>query len=964
MQIRGLRISTDRGILMALIHSPQGISPITRFPILSAIVPGSGTADSTSAALLVGTGLTETATVSFTGSSPSGGSTHYVEAGYSGDANYSSSTSGTTPLVSPWISTLLPSTGTPGTFVRIEGSDFGTQQSGSGVTFNGVSAQITSWSPTVIEAIAPPVSSSAPSGVTTGPVVVTECDSICNTSNPVVFTAPSGPTITGLSPSSGAIGTNVTVSGYDFGTSGTVTFNGIAAVPTSWGDESIITFVPLGATSGTVLVTSNGATSNRDYSFTVGLTITGISPTEGCAGTVVTIRGSGFGSQQDYSVVSFNGTIATPTNWSDGRIIVPVPSGASTGNITVVVNGLEALAPFLVLPSITSLSPSSGPVGTIVTVFGSNFGPSQGVSKITFGQAVAVPTQWSQNSIVVPVPSGAVTGPVQVWLGGVTSSNAVTFTVASTVPPGAAISGTVTQPDGVTPITGATVTVLQGSSATATTVTNSSGSYSISNLNAAAYNVQATAFGYGIAQQSGISVNSGQTATVNFSLSGRPTISYTYDELGRLVGVTDSINGAAGYSYDAVGNISGITRTSVGQASLLDFTPKAGAIGSAVTITGTSFSSNVQQDTVTFAGTAAAVNSATSTQLTATVPAGAVSGPITVTTPSGTATSSSSFTVTAPPVGLSITSFTPALGNAGTGITIAGTDFDTLSNDLVKFDGTPASLTAASPTSISTTVPASASSGPITIETPAGSAASISNFFVVPTSYTPSQVDFTGQMSINGSYTGTIQNAGDIGLLVFNAASGQEFGLQITGSTIGSGTISILTPSGASLTQSSFGTGSSLVGSLFAPVTGIYTILVASGTSSTGSLTVGLPLASPQAITSGVAQTVTTTTAGESAQFTFSGTAGQYASVTLTNNTFSACNVNVSILTPTGSTLASTGICGSSGILSPVALPTTGTYTLLIAPQNWRHRQCPCHPVCIQRTSRFNHFRYLLDSDY
>ena len=43
------------------------------------------------------------------------------------------------------------------------------------------------------------------------------------------------PTITAISPAGGAVGTWVTITGTNFGaTQATVTFNGIAATPTSW----------------------------------------------------------------------------------------------------------------------------------------------------------------------------------------------------------------------------------------------------------------------------------------------------------------------------------------------------------------------------------------------------------------------------------------------------------------------------------------------------------------------------------------------------------------------------------------------------------------------------------------------------------------------------------------------------------------------------------------------------------
>ncbi len=78
-------------------------------------------------------------------------------------------------------------------------------------------------------------------------------------------------------------------------------------------------------------------------------------------------------------------------------------------------------------PSITSLSPTSGAVGTSVTISGAHFGATQGTSTVTFNGTAATPSSWSDTSIVAPVPPGATTGPVVVTtLTG--ASNGVNFT--------------------------------------------------------------------------------------------------------------------------------------------------------------------------------------------------------------------------------------------------------------------------------------------------------------------------------------------------------------------------------------------------------------------------------------------------------------------------------------------------------------------------------------------------------
>jgi IPT/TIG domain len=68
--------------------------------------------------------------------------------------------------------------------------------------------------------------------------------------------------------------------------------------------------------------------------------ITSLSPIAGPAGTSVTITGSGLGSTQGTSPVTFNGTAPTPTSWSAASIVALVPSRASTGPMVVTVGGV------------------------------------------------------------------------------------------------------------------------------------------------------------------------------------------------------------------------------------------------------------------------------------------------------------------------------------------------------------------------------------------------------------------------------------------------------------------------------------------------------------------------------------------------------------------------------------------------------------------------------------------------
>src|SRR5438445_620415 len=117
--------------------------------------------------------------------------------------------------------------------------------------------------------------------------------------------AAAAPTISSLTPNSGAVGASVTIAGSNFGAtqgSSTVKFNGTTAAVTRWSATSIVATVPTGATTGNVVVHASGVDSNGQ-TFTVLATpsIASLTPTSGAVGASITIAGSNFGATQGSS---------------------------------------------------------------------------------------------------------------------------------------------------------------------------------------------------------------------------------------------------------------------------------------------------------------------------------------------------------------------------------------------------------------------------------------------------------------------------------------------------------------------------------------------------------------------------------------------------------------------------------------------------------------------------------------
>lgn|GEM_PF-3387660 len=112
--------------------------------------------------------------------------------------------------------------------------------------------------------------------------------------------------------------------------------------------------------------------------------------------------------------------------------------------------------------------------------------------------------------------------------------------------------------------------------------------------------------------------------------------------------------------------------------TLTSFTPTSGPINSTVTITGTNFSSSATSNVVKFNGTVATVTTATSTQLTVTVPTGTTTGKISIEVSGQLVTSTTDFTIACNPCRIFITA-TTSNGNLG-GVTGAQAKCDADAN--------------------------------------------------------------------------------------------------------------------------------------------------------------------------------------------------------------------------------------------------------------------------------------------
>jgi hypothetical protein len=507
------------------------------------------------------------------------------------------------------------------------------------------------------------------------------------TSGAVTLTVPTGWSAPSVTPSA---------AGYTTADDGTVTVVGrkitVSGLTLSMGDTVEIDYGVMtpgpGATAPGAPLNTTQAWPAQEKS-TVGGTLTALAanpttqldpkpkitsfvPAAGAGvGVSVTINGTGF---TGATGVQFNGHAASFTVNSDHAISATVPSGATTGKVEIdnpAGSGLSALNyTIIAAPTVVSFLPTSGTVGTIVAITGTNLG---GLSGVSFnGTHATVFHKVSNTSATATVPGGATTGPIAVTTPGGTGTSAGDFTVVplpptvtSFLPASGGVGMTVTVKG--THFTGATAVKFNGTSASTFNVVS---------------DTQLTVVVPG-------GSTTGQIAVYNPANHGTSVASFTVLPL----------------------------------PSITTFTPSSGGVGRSVTITGQFFTGTTK---VQFNGTKATFTPISAQKLIAVVPAGATSGQITVTTAAGPGTSAGTFTVVPTP---KITSFTLSSGHVGDTVTITGSGFTAAT--IVSFNGKNASsFSVDSDTQIRVVVPTGATTGKIAVSTAGGTATSTLSFTV------------------------------------------------------------------------------------------------------------------------------------------------------------------------------------------------------------------------------------------
>jgi YD repeat-containing protein len=699
-----------------------------------------------------------------------------------------------------------------------------------------------------------------------------------------------------------------------------------------------------------------------------------VSPSGAAAGTAVTISGTGFGTTSD-TTVSFNGQPATPTAVSATQITIAVPSGATTGPVSVTspAGTAASAASFVVqttaAPAISGVSPGQTDQGSTVTVSGSGFDPAPNNNKVFVNGRYARVSAATASSLTVVVPAAA-SGRVTV----ATANGSATNGSYLVVPPLPYVASSI----------GAVVNSAIGNSPSVSVGTAGQIGLILFDATAGqrvAIQVTASSFGsatlalYGPdgAQIGGSPGISAGTFFPSQSLSQGGT--YTV-----VIAPGSSSTGAATINLlsppDVTATIAAnatpvsLTTTQPGQRMVLTFSGTAGQkvflasqVGSGLTSSCSPFTF-MHPDGATQLYRNDCFNNSSNYSGGLVLP---VTGTYTlVFNPNGTTTGTATFTLyNVPPdaTGTISTNATPvSLTTTTPGQNMSLTFIGSASQRIFLFAQFGSGLTP--------------SCGPFTIVLPDGTTQLYYNscfnystnntgVLVLPAAGTYTifyssaaadtgtatftlynvPADVSGTITIGGgSVSLTTTTPGQAMSLTFSGAAGQTIGLQSqisSGLVPGCSPLTIVQPHGTTqlYNNSCWNYSTNYSGLLTLPVSGTYTISFKPNGTTFGTATMSLFAGAPDVIGTitpgGSAVSLTTTTAGQNMRLTFTGSAGQKVSLyaQFDSGLTPGCGP-LTIVEPDGTTqLYSNGCFNYSTNFSGVlVLPAAGTYTILFKP--------------------------------
>lgn len=336
----------------------------------------------------------------------------------------------------------------PGATLSLSGKGFGPFKAVqiNKVTVNGVPALVQRWEPDLIEIKVPFKSAGGPVEIHVGKKTI-QAGTIA-----VVM-----PQIDAITPAEAERGASLQITGRNFGvTAGArdpntmfgvndVIVGGVAVRPRRWRDDRIELEIPANAAGGEVIVRLASSDPLPDgsccapveyvHSNAGSLSLipsVRVDPVSGPVGTKVVLFGDGFGAGKGPDdAVLIGEQPVTIAQWKDDVIVAHVPLGAESGPLILKSQGRRrTVADFTVhVPHVTTISPASAPIGTLLRINGEHFGfysesgstPysfmdfNKGENRVEIGGVPAVIYRWNDDRIDVWVPFSAKSGKVMIY---------------------------------------------------------------------------------------------------------------------------------------------------------------------------------------------------------------------------------------------------------------------------------------------------------------------------------------------------------------------------------------------------------------------------------------------------------------------------------------------------------------------------------------------------------------------
>ena len=807
-----------------------------------------------------------------------------------------------------------PNSGPIGSSVTIYGTGFSLTPGQNAVSFNGISAAITSVAPNQIIA-------TVHEQATTGPITVTTPLGVASSNTPFVVTASGVPTISTFSPNIGTIGTTVEIGGSNFETepqNNKTKFNLTYASNTTATTTNISTIVPAKSGSGRIRISTPAGTAESSADFF-------IPPAPYTPADVLVTGRMGFGETKPVTISTankiglfvFDGTAGQRV--SLGLSGITIPGSGNLGTVAIYKpDGTVLLAPFNFTGvgdgSPSQVLPVNGTYALVVDLHSTNTG------KVDITLNADITTPITVNG-----------GPLTLLMNRVGQNALLPFTGFAGQRVSVGMSNvTIQGPDNV-----GEVTILKGD---LTPI----------------------------------------TLPFKFGMVGHGTPSYTLPEnniyfilvnplLGSFGNVTITLSEDLSPPIAINGSPLTLALTPVGQNAFLPFSGTAGqriSVGmSGVTITGdpsggrglvsiyapdgstllSPFQFGIVGD-----GTPSKVLPVSGTYAIFVDPYWANTGSVTITLSEDLS----------PPISINGAAPTLNLNRAG-------------QNGWLTFSGTAGQRISVGMSDVTITGDPSGGRGLVSIYAPDGSTLLTPFQFGTVGDGTPSKVlpvggtysiyidpywantgnvtitlseDLSPPTSINGAApTLNLSRPGQNGWLTFSGTAGQRISVGMSGVTItgdpsgGRGLVSILKPDGSALLNPfQFGIAGDGTPSKVLPVSGTYAIYIDPYRAYTGQVTITLSEdLSPPISINGSSPTLNLNP-GQNGWLSFAGTAGQRVSVGISSVTYggpAGAAGLVSIYKPDGSTLLNPFEFGTVGHGTPSkVLPVTGTYSIYVDP--------------------------------